>query len=530
MPVTEGTGTGEYILTISHVSNGEPAHETVLRRPSIDLENRTDALKTFVNAQEISQNTFNTTHAHTGADGSAALDVPVLLDQDDMLDNDDTKGATQQSIKAYVDAEVAAATPSVDDVSIEIVGGNLQVKDVGITASKIASAVAGEGLTGGAGSALDVLVDDVTIGINGSNQLETLEVVTINSTAEEAALPATLEHKVVISTASHNLTKTYNNCVFIKNSGTFELKITTGTLTNCTIYNDYYVSIDGDCTVKECKFFVNNFRVYSIPTDGNFDRNFIHCQYFRDQANANSYINNSTIKIAESFYQDAGSPSSGTLRFDQCLIESWKFINNNATDSKQTFFNRGTYSFEQYECVSLAAGRLNISYGSLRIGLIQDADTAGRSNLIDSGLDATLTIGKFEVTTSIVEGREHFNGEYNVRYFGGAEELTTPKQQSNVTGSGAWAPTVDWGKGHSAVLDIDAATSVDISFSNAVKGNSYVLKIIQGTNTLDATWDANVKWSGGTAPTLTATDDAVDILSFYYDGTDFYGTFLGDFQ
>ena len=44
----------------------------------------------------------------------------------------------------------------VDDSTIEIDSDNLRVKDAGITAAKIASAIAGDGLTGGAGSALAV--------------------------------------------------------------------------------------------------------------------------------------------------------------------------------------------------------------------------------------------------------------------------------------------------------------------------------------------------------------------------------------
>ena len=36
-------------------------------------------------------------------------------------------------------------------------------------------------------------------------------------------------------------------------------------------------------------------------------------------------------------------------------------------------------------------------------------------------------------------------------------------------------------------------------------------------------WPADVKWPGGTAPTLSTAGSAIDIISFYYDGTDFYG-------
>ena len=39
------------------------------------------------------------------------------------------------------------------------------------------------------------------------------------------------------------------------------------------------------------------------------------------------------------------------------------------------------------------------------------------------------------------------------------------------------------------------------------------------------TWPATVLWSGGTAPTLTATNGKVDVITFVYDETNsnYYG-------
>ena len=53
MPVLIGTGPGEFVATIDHVNNGEFGNEVVFRRPSIDLENRTDALRIFVENEEV---------------------------------------------------------------------------------------------------------------------------------------------------------------------------------------------------------------------------------------------------------------------------------------------------------------------------------------------------------------------------------------------------------------------------------------------------------------------------------------------
>jgi len=37
------------------------------------------------------------------------------------------------------------------------------------------------------------------------------------------------------------------------------------------------------------------------------------------------------------------------------------------------------------------------------------------------------------------------------------------------------------------------------------------------------TWDTDIKWSGGTSPTLSDSSGNIDILSFYFDGTNYYG-------
>jgi hypothetical protein len=41
---------------------------------------------------------------------------------------------------------------------------------------------------------------------------------------------------------------------------------------------------------------------------------------------------------------------------------------------------------------------------------------------------------------------------------------------------------------------------------------------------MGATFTSNVKWAGSTPPTLSTGANAVDILTFYYDGTtNYYG-------
>jgi hypothetical protein len=58
-------------------------------------------------------------------------------------------------------------------------------------------------------------------------------------------------------------------------------------------------------------------------------------------------------------------------------------------------------------------------------------------------------------------------------------------------------------------------------------GKSFILLLKQdGTGSRTVTW-STVKWPGGTAPTITATASKQDIYSFFADGTNWYGTTVG---
>ena len=80
MGVTVGPGVGEY-NDIDHVNNGEEVSEVVLRRPSINLENRTDALNAAVDLNEaaIGDNASAIgDNAQAIADNTAAIGANAL--------------------------------------------------------------------------------------------------------------------------------------------------------------------------------------------------------------------------------------------------------------------------------------------------------------------------------------------------------------------------------------------------------------------------------------------------------------------
>lgn len=89
--------------------------------------------------------------------------------------------------------------------------------------------------------------------------------------------------------------------------------------------------------------------------------------------------------------------------------------------------------------------------------------------------------------------------------------------------------TIDWKDGLSQILDLDTASGdVTLTLNNPVAGQSYLLKIIQGATARDVILPSTVLFPGATAPTtldISITDNAIDTLTLYFDGTNYLGGF-----
>jgi len=99
----------------------------------------------------------------------------------------------------------------------------------------------------------------------------------------------------------------------------------------------------------------------------------------------------------------------------------------------------------------------------------------------------------------------------------------------NTIGAGA-SKTIDLQLGN--VWEHDLTENVTYTFSNPGANNTatvFVLKIIQDSSARTITWPGSVDWAGGTAPTLTATNNGVDVFVFLTrdGGTTYYGFTAG---
>ncbi len=81
--------------------------------------------------------------------------------------------------------------------------------------------------------------------------------------------------------------------------------------------------------------------------------------------------------------------------------------------------------------------------------------------------------------------------------------------------------TIDFTNGQKQVVTLGA--SITLSFTDPAGPCNLVLKVVQdGTGGRDVTWPSSVLWPGGSKTALSNSADAVDVVSFYYDGTNYH--------
>lgn len=93
--------------------------------------------------------------------------------------------------------------------------------------------------------------------------------------------------------------------------------------------------------------------------------------------------------------------------------------------------------------------------------------------------------------------------------------------------------TITWNvsNGGNAIVTL-GGTGRTLTITNPVVGATYLIQVFQdgtGGRTI-TTWPTGTLWIGGTAPTLTSTANARDVITFYYDGTNFIGTYGNDYK
>jgi hypothetical protein len=108
-------------------------------------------------------------------------------------------------------------------------------------------------------------------------------------------------------------------------------------------------------------------------------------------------------------------------------------------------------------------------------------------------------------------------------------------EYSNGTITGSTA-TINWNNGNKQIITLSNNT-ITLSFTNPSFGGgatgNYQLKLVQdssGSRTVLWTGGGlSINWVGGIAPTLSTAPNAVDIVSLYFDGTNWWGSYGTNF-
>lgn len=121
-----------------------------------------------------------------------------------------------------------------------------------------------------------------------------------------------------------------------------------------------------------------------------------------------------------------------------------------------------------------------------------------------------------------------FGGITGFTYNGTTVTFTNPTvtnyTETRFTANSSTAITLDLANG--TMQDITLTGSPTITMPTATAGKSFILLLRTGTGSYTVTW-STVKWPSGTAPTVTSTASKMDIYSFFSDGTNWYGTTVG---
>ena len=102
-------------------------------------------------------------------------------------------------------------------------------------------------------------------------------------------------------------------------------------------------------------------------------------------------------------------------------------------------------------------------------------------------------------------------------------------ETANTIADGATG-VIDWNTSQKQKVTI-TGTGITCNFTNPAGACNLLLKVVQGDGSdVIATWDSDIKWpTNDTVPTLSTGNGDIDIISFYFDGTNYFGVASLDF-
>ena len=205
---------------------------------------------------------------------------------------------------------------------------------------------------------------------------------------------------------------------------------------------------------------------------------------------------------------------TGSLAGDNIKLDGNAISSTNTNGNIQLFPN-GTGFTELYGNTNAGTIKFNCENNSHGVTVQGPAHSAAATYTVK--LPNTLGLTQASgLVTSDANGVVSFDN-------GTIEESTTITSSSN-------AATLNLRDGNSFLHDL--TENVTYTFSNPAasgKLSMFTLKVIQDSSARTITWPSSVDWAAATAPTLTATNNGVDVFVFFTidGGTTYYGFTAG---
>lgn len=228
-------------------------------------------------------------------------------------------------------------------------------------------------------------------------------------------------------------------------------------------------------------------------------------------------------------------------------------IQGNASGTGTTTLQSGNTNSNLTLALPIADGTANQALVTNGSGVLSFAstgtgDVVGPASSVDSEIalfnSTTGKLIKSATTTGILKGT---SGVLSAATAGtdyvspSSSETLTNKTLTNPTvnnytegvvaiGTVTTASTISLTNGTVQTATLTASTACTFTMPTATAGKSFILLLKQAATTGNGTATfTGVKFSGGTAPTITATAGKMDILTFTADGTNWYGSFIQNF-
>jgi hypothetical protein len=224
-------------------------------------------------------------------------------------------------------------------------------------------------------------------------------------------------------------------------------------------------------------------------------------------------ILNGSISGTDIFASDINGASITGSVFDSGIVSGTAFSGGSITSTLITLttFTGGSISGASITGATMDAS--NITSGVFPIA-------RGGTNNGSLGVSAGTVLymdGSKVVTTNVPS-----NGQIL------AASGTTPVWVGMYSVQSIAALDINWAAAASFTKTLAANST--FTFSNLESGKTIVVRLTNTASNYTVTWpnSATLKWSGGTAPTMTVGAKS-DVYTFYYDGTFVYGSYVQDF-